>query len=82
MVRLALNVMPEGPIERTVELARLAETLGYERCWVYDEGLAARDVYVTMTAIAMATSVPGDRAGHHQPLHAPRGHHRKRDRLA
>ena len=56
MVRLALNVMPEGPIERTVELARLAETLGYERCWVYDEGLAARDVYVTMTAIAMATA--------------------------
>ena len=54
-MRLALNVMPEGPIERTVELARLAETLGYERCWVYDEGLAARDVYVTMTAIALAT---------------------------
>ncbi len=56
MVRPALNVMPEGPIERTVELARLAETLGYERCWVYDEGLAARDVYVTMTAIAAATA--------------------------
>ena len=55
MVRPALNVMPEGPIERTVELARLAETLGYERCWVYDEGLAAGDVYVTMTAIALAT---------------------------
>ncbi len=55
MLRPALNVMPEGPIERTVELARLAETLGYERCWVYDEGLAACDVYVTMTAIAMAT---------------------------
>ena len=54
-MRLALNVMPEGPIERTVELARLAETLGYERCWVYDEGLAASDVYVTMTAIALAT---------------------------
>ena len=56
MVRPALNVMPHGPIERTVELARLAESLGYERCWVYDEGLAANDVYVTMTAIALATS--------------------------
>ena len=56
MVRPALNVMPEGPIERTTELARLAEMLGYERCWVYDEGLAASDVYVTMTAIATATS--------------------------
>ena len=55
VLRPALNVMPEGPIERTVELARLAETLGYERCWVYDEGLAAADVHVTMTAIALAT---------------------------
>ena len=55
-MRPALNVMPEGPIERTVELARLAETLGYERCWVYDEGLAASDVHVTMAAIALATA--------------------------
>lgn len=51
-VQAALNLMPHGPVERTVELARLAESLGYERCWVYDEGLAANDVYVTMTAIA------------------------------
>ena len=56
MVQAAFNVMPHGPIERAVELARLAEGLGYERCWVYDEGLAASDVYVTMTAIALATS--------------------------
>ncbi|HAQ23794.1 MAG TPA: 5,10-methylenetetrahydromethanopterin reductase, partial [Acidimicrobiaceae bacterium] len=26
------------------------------RCWVYDEGLATRDLYVTMTAIAQATN--------------------------
>lgn len=38
-----------------VELAVLAEGLGYDRCWVYDEGLATRDVYVTLTAIALAT---------------------------
>ena len=56
VVQAALNVMPHGPIGRAVELARLAETLGYERCWVYDEGLAASDVYVTMTAIALATA--------------------------
>ena len=55
MVRAALNVMPHGPVERTVELARLGESLGYERCWVYDEGLAANDVYVTIAAIALAT---------------------------
>ena len=56
MVQPAFNVLPHGPIERTTELARLAETLGYERCWVYDEGLAASDVYVTMAAIATATA--------------------------
>lgn len=56
MIRPEFNVLPHGPIERAVELARHAETLGYERCWVYDEGLAASDVYVTMTAIALATT--------------------------
>ena len=55
MVRPAFNVMPHGSVGRAVELARLAETLGYERCWVYDEGLAASDVYVAMTAIALST---------------------------
>ncbi|MYA14335.1 MAG: LLM class flavin-dependent oxidoreductase, partial [Acidimicrobiaceae bacterium] len=48
--------MPHGPIERAVEIARFGETLGYQRCWVYDEGLAAADVYVAMTAIALATT--------------------------
>ena len=55
MVRPAFNVMPHGSVGRAVELARLAEGLGYERCWVYDEGLAASDVYVAMTAIALST---------------------------
>ena len=56
MVRPEFNVLPHGPIERAVEIARFAETLGYRRCWVYDEGLAAADVYVAMTAIALATT--------------------------
>lgn len=55
MLRAEFSVMPCGPIERAVELGRLGEQLGYQRCWVYDEGLAAHDVYVTMTAIALAT---------------------------
>ena len=55
MVRPEFNVMPHGPIGRAVELARFAESLGYQRCWVYDEGMAAADVYVAMTAIALAT---------------------------
>ncbi len=54
-MRLEFSVMTHGSVARAVELARLAEELGYERCWVYDEGLAASDVYVTLTAIAVAT---------------------------
>ena len=56
MVRLAFNLIPTEPIERMVGLARLAEEHRYQRCWVYDEGLATRDVYVTLAAIALATS--------------------------
>ncbi len=55
MVQGAVNLIPEAPVEQIVELARHAEQRGFERCWVYDEGLAARDVYVTLTAIAVAT---------------------------
>lgn len=54
--RLSVNLMPEAPVGELVELAVLAESLGYRRCWVYDEGLVTRDVYVTLAAIAGATS--------------------------
>ena len=47
--------MPEAPVGEIVELARLAEQLGCSRCWVYDEGLVTRDVYVTLAAIAAHT---------------------------
>ena len=55
-MRASLNLMPEIPIAEVVELARHAEALGFDRCWVYDEGLATRDVYVTLAAIAAATA--------------------------
>jgi len=48
--------MPTGPLDEIVGLAKLAEDLGYQRCWVYDEGLHSHDVYVTLSAIAGATS--------------------------
>ncbi len=54
-VAMSVNLMPTGPIEQVVELAKLAEHLGFARCWVYDEGLVTRDVYVTLSAIAQAT---------------------------
>lgn len=54
--RAGVNLIPEGSIAHTVELAVAAEALGFARCWVYDEGLAAHDVHVVMAAIATATS--------------------------
>ncbi len=52
----SINLIPEAPITAMVDLATRAEALGFDRCWVYDEGLATRDLYVTLSAIANATS--------------------------
>ena len=52
---LSLNLMGTVPVGHLVELARLADEAGYRRCWVYDEGLATRDVYVALAAMATAT---------------------------
>ena len=54
-VPVSVNLMPESPVADVVELAVLAEDLGLSRCWVYDEGVVTRDVYVTLTAIAGRT---------------------------
>lgn len=48
-------LMPVTSVSRLVELAILAEELGYSRVWVPDEGLASRDVFVAMAAMAQAT---------------------------
>ena len=52
---VSVNLMPTSKVEKIVELAELSEKLGYERCWIYDEGLHTRDVFVTLTSIAIAT---------------------------
>jgi 5,10-methylenetetrahydromethanopterin reductase len=55
-MNISVNLMPEASAGVLVEMAKTAEELGFARVWVYDEGLAMRDVYVTMAAIAMATT--------------------------
>lgn len=55
MAQLACMVMPEGPVDRIVEVAREAERIGLARVWIPDEGLAGRDCYITLAAIAAAT---------------------------
>jgi len=56
VIATSINLIPEGPISELVALGVLAEELGYQRCWVYDEGLATRDVYITLAAIAASTT--------------------------
>ena len=54
-VPMSVSLMPAAPVADVVELAVLAEELGLARCWVYDEGLVTRDVYIALTAIAAQT---------------------------
>ena len=55
MVQLACMVMPEGPVDAVVRAAVAAEGLGCSRVWIPDEGLAARECWVTLGAVAAAT---------------------------
>ena len=55
MAKLSVNIMPISPAEEIAELAAYAESKGFSRCWVYDEGLVTRDVYVVLAAIAART---------------------------
>ena len=56
VVELACMVMPEGPVAQVVNAAVTAESLGYSRVWIPDEGLTARECWVTLGAVAAATS--------------------------
>ncbi len=55
MVELACMVMPKGPVAAIVEAAVTAEQLGCKRVWIPDEGLVARECWVTLGAVAAAT---------------------------
>jgi 5,10-methylenetetrahydromethanopterin reductase len=44
-----------APGSRTADYARLAESLGYRRIWLYDSPAIYRDVWVTLAEVALAT---------------------------
>jgi len=50
-----VNLMPDLPVDRVAQLGAFAEDSGFDRCWLFDEGLATRDLYVTLTALALST---------------------------
>ena len=49
--------LPPGP--RVIEYARLAESIGYRRLWLYDSPLLYGDVWVTLARVAEATTTLG-----------------------
>jgi 5,10-methylenetetrahydromethanopterin reductase len=51
-IRLSVGI-PPGP--GSVELAQLAEGLGYERAWLYDSAALYEDIWVHLALIATAT---------------------------
>ena len=55
-VNWSVNLMAKAPVGEIVELAVLAEQMAYDRCWLFDEGIMTRDVFVTLAAIAERTS--------------------------
>ena len=51
----AVNIMASGPLQQVSELAALAESVGFSRLWLADEGLRTRDVMVSLASLAQAT---------------------------
>ena len=54
-LRFGVGLFPTEPLPAMVELARLAETLGYGHVWIGDSHLIWREAYVTLAAAAAAT---------------------------
>ena len=54
-VKFGLELVPNTPIEKVVGLATLAEQGGFEYLWITDH-YYNRNVYVTLTAVALRTS--------------------------
>jgi 5,10-methylenetetrahydromethanopterin reductase len=50
-----VGLFPTEPLPAMVELARLAETLGYGHVWIGDSHIIWREAYVTLGATAAAT---------------------------
>lgn len=55
-MKLGMSVEAGIPIPEIVEIVKEAERLGYDRCWVPDEGIIHRDVFVTLAMAASKTS--------------------------
>lgn len=55
-MKYGVGIVSNLPVPRVVEQVKLAEDLGYESAWMIDSQLTCRELYVTLTACALATS--------------------------
>ncbi len=54
--RLELGLYPTRPVRESLRLAVLAEQLGFDAVWVADSPVIWRELWVTLTALALGTS--------------------------
>jgi 5,10-methylenetetrahydromethanopterin reductase len=54
--KLGLAIWATEPLAAVIEQVKLAEAIGFDSVWVIDSQLLCRDVFVTLTALAMSTS--------------------------
>lgn len=54
-MKLGTNIEAGIQLTELVEVVREAERLGYQRCWIPDEGIFHRDVYVALALAAEQT---------------------------
>ena len=55
-MKFGVGIVSNQPLPKVVAQVKLAEELGYESAWLIDSQLTCRELYVTLTACALATS--------------------------
>ena len=55
-MKYGVGIVSNLPLPKVVEQVKLAEELGYGSVWMIDSQLTCRELYVTLTACALATS--------------------------
>jgi len=55
MIASGISIIPDAPVAQVVALACQAEARGFTRCWMMDEGVETRDVYISLASVAAAT---------------------------
>jgi 5,10-methylenetetrahydromethanopterin reductase len=55
-VKFDVGILGSQPVPTIVEQVKLAESLGFDTAWITDTHLVCRELWVTLTACALATS--------------------------